>query len=72
MSTLSVPLTAEHEETIDRLVKKGYAANKAEAVRKAITLLAEEEAVQSVLIAEQEAKEGKLLKGDLAKVVKNI
>ena len=72
MSTLSVPLTPQLEETIKGFVKSGYAPNKAEVVRKALKLLAEEEAVMAVLEAEQELRDGKGLRGDLRKLMKQI
>jgi len=68
MSTLSVPVPPKLEELVDSLVKKGYGANKADVVRKALILLAEEEAVQAVLRAEQEPT----LSGDLKKLAKKL
>ena len=68
MSTLSVPLSPQHEEFINGMVKSGNAANKADVVRKALKLLAEEEAVNAVLKAQQEPT----LKGDLRKLAKKI
>ena len=65
MTTLSVPLPAHLEESVNNLVKKGFAANKADVVRKAIIRLIEDEAVTAVLMAEQEIAEGKGLRGDL-------
>ncbi len=72
MSTLSVPLPAHLEEIIVRLVNSGFAETKAEVVRKAITRLAEEEAVNVVLLSQKEAREGKVLTGDLRKLVKAL
>ena len=72
MSTLSVPLQPHHEELIESLVTKGVAANKADVVRKALNLLAEEEAVMSVLKSEQEVRDGKILKGDLKELAAKI
>ena len=72
MSTLSVPLSPHLEETINSLVKRGYAPNKAEVVRKALILLEEEEAIASILKAEQEVKDGKILRGDLRELAKKI
>jgi Arc/MetJ-type ribon-helix-helix transcriptional regulator len=72
MSTLSVPLTPELELEIDKLVKSGFASNKAAVVRRAIERLAEEEAVNAVLMAEQEVTQGKLLRGDLRKLMKKL
>ena len=41
MSTLSVPLNKNLEEIVNSFVKSGYASNKAEVMRKALTFLAE-------------------------------
>lgn len=68
MSTLSVPLPAHLAEAIDRLVKEGHGANKADVVRRAIKRYTEEEAVYAVLRAEREAP----LKGDLRKLMKKL
>ncbi len=65
MSTISVPIPAFLEEFIDNMVESGFAANKADLVRKALIKLREDEAVNSVLRAEQEGREGKNLSGDL-------
>jgi putative addiction module CopG family antidote len=72
MSTLSVPLTPELERFIEQMVKDGRAANKADAVRKAIRRLSEEEAIAAILTSEREIKEGKILRGDLLKLIKKI
>lgn len=72
MSTLSVPLTPALELEIDKLVKSGFAANKAAVVRRAIERLAEDEAVNAVLMAEREVTEGKILRGDLRKLMKKL
>ncbi len=70
MSTVSVPLSAKLEQTIDTLVRVGHGANKADLIRKAITSFAEEQAVLAVLKSEQEVREGKVLRGDLRKLLK--
>lgn len=72
MSTLSVPLTPALELEINKLVKSGFASNKAAVVRRAIERLAEDEAVNAVLRAEQEVTEGKILRGDIRKILKNL
>lgn len=71
MTTLSVPIPAHMEEFIKRQIKEGRAANKADVVRRAITRLSEEEAVNAVLMSEQEARDGKILSGDLREIVKH-
>jgi len=72
MSTLSVPLTPKLEEFINAQVKSGRAANKADVVRRALTAMTEEEAVQEVLLAQKEIREGKGLKGDLRELMKLV
>jgi len=72
MTTISVPINIKQEEFINSLVKRNFATNKADAVRKAIDLLAEEEAVASVLRADQELMDGKILRGDPRKLLKKF
>lgn len=72
MSTLSVPLTPELELEIEKMVKSGVASNKAAVVRRAIEKLAEDEAVNTVLLAQKEIAEGKGLTGDLRELMKII
>lgn len=72
MSTLSVPLTPQLEETVNRLVRDGVGANKADVVRKAIKRLSEEEAVNAILKSQAEARAGKFLEGDLRELVKRV
>ena len=72
MSTLSVPLTPELELEIIKLVKSGFASNKAAVVRRAIEKLAEDESVNAVLRAQKEIREGKGLTGDLRELMKHI
>ncbi len=68
MSVLSVPLNPELEKMIERMVKNGVAANKAEVARKAIEFFAEEQAVLAVLKAKQEPS----LEGDLDELANMI
>lgn len=70
MTTLSVPIPANLEEFIKRQIKEGRAANKADLVRRAITRLSEEEAVNVILESEREARAGKILSGNLRELVK--
>jgi len=65
---LSVPLTPALEETIERLVKDGIAANKADLARKAIEYFAEQQAIEDVLRAEREPT----LRGDLDELAKKF
>lgn len=68
MTTISVPLTPKLEESIKNLIESGYGSNKADVVRRAITKLAEDEAVQTVLRAMQEPT----LRGDLRELAKKF
>ncbi|MEA2112393.1 MAG: hypothetical protein U9P50_00255 [Patescibacteria group bacterium] len=72
MTTLSVPLTPKLENIVNSFVKEGYAPNKAEVMRKALIRLSEEEAIKDLLEAEQEVRDGKILRGDLDELTKKI
>ena len=72
MTTISVPIPASLESFIKDMVSRGFAANKADLIRKAILRLKEDEAVNSVLRAEQEGREGKNLSGDLDNLAKHF
>jgi len=65
---LSVPLTPELEEMINKLVKDGVAPNKAGLARLAIEKLAEQKAIEDVLEAQKEPT----LKGDLRELAKKF
>ena len=69
MTTLSVPIPSNLEVFIDEMVRGGIAPNKAEVVRQALAKYAEDQAVEAVLRSEQEAREGKILRGDLNKLI---
>jgi putative addiction module CopG family antidote len=68
MTTLSVPISDHLEKFVQKMVKNGHASNKADVVRKALTRLAEEEAVFAVLKAEQEPN----VKGNLRDLMKKF
>ena len=72
MVTISVPITPKQEKFINSLIKRGKVANKAHAVRQAINLMEEEELVERVLKSQQEAREGKILHGDLRELIKKF
>lgn len=72
MSTISVPLTSTLETFIDDMVRQGIASNKAEVVRRALVRFAEDQAVEAVLRSEQEARDGKILRGDLRDLMKKM
>lgn len=72
MTTISVPLSPDLEKFIKSMVKNGRANNKADAVRKALLQLAENEAVEAVLRAERELAQGLGMRGDLRELAKKI
>mgnify|MGYP001565059505 CR=1 FL=1 len=68
MATISVPLSKEHHEKLDALIRSGVGSSRAAVMRKALEKLAEDEAVEAVLRAEREPT----LKGDLRKLLKKV
>ena len=68
MSTISVPLSAELENSLNSLVESGYGSNKADVIRRALKKADEDEAVNRILRAEQEPS----LKGDLRELIKVV
>lgn len=72
MSILSVPLPQHLETFIEDAIRRGVAPTKAEVVRQALQRYAEEQAVEAVLRAMREVKEGKILEGDLDELANNM
>jgi len=72
MSTFSIPMTPELEQFVEAEIKSGNASSKAEIVRRALKSYQEQLVVEGLLRSEQEAKDGKLLRGDLDKLAKKI
>ncbi len=68
MTTISVPLNRELVDQLDELVLT-YGSNRSAVMRKALEYLAEEETLKSILIAEKEYQEGKIIRGDLDKIL---
>lgn len=68
MSTISVPLSPHLEEELNKLVASGYGSNKADVVRRALTRVAEDEAVAAVVQAQKEES----LYGDLREISKKF
>ena len=56
MTTISVPLTDEILMQIERLISDGIAANKADAIRKAVKKYLEDQAVERILRASKEPR----------------
>ena len=72
MSTLSVPISPLLETFVEGMIKRGLAPNKAEVVRQALVRYAEDQAIEAVLRSEQEAREGKILRGDVRSLLKKM
>ncbi len=72
MSTLSVPISPTLETFINNMIRQGVAANKAEVVRQALVRYAEDQAIKAVLEAQQEVREGKILRGDPRELLKQF
>ena len=68
MTTISVPIPPFMEAFIEKHIREGYATNKADVVRKALTLLAEQRAIEDILEAQKEPT----LKGDLRELAKQL
>ncbi len=71
MTTISVPLNSKQTDYLDALVAD-FGSNRASVMRKALERLAEEEAINAVLQAQQEYKDGKGLTGDLDALLAKI
>lgn len=72
MSVITVPVTDVQQSIIKEMVSSGRAATKAHAVRMAIDLLAREEALERIRRGRAEIKAGKVLKGNLEELAKQI
>ena len=72
MTTISVPITPEQKRFIRERVKSGKAASTAHAVRQAIALLEEEEAIASVERGLEDIRAGRVYYGDLKKLTKKF
>ena len=68
MTTISVPLTDDLLKAIERLVDQGTAANKADAIRKALKKYIEDKEVEEILQASKEPR----LEGDLDELIKKF
>ncbi len=72
MSTISVPLSPQLEEKLNHLIQSGYGSNKADVIRRALTRVAEDEAVEAVLRAQKEVSLGLGMTGDLRELAKKL
>ena len=72
MTTLSIPVSGELEKFIERMVRDGKGANKADVVRRALREYEENEALENIFRSEREFAEGKFLQGDLREILKKF
>lgn len=72
MTTLSVPISGELEQFINRMVKEGRGANKADVVRRALREYEENRVIEDILKAQREIAQGKGLKGNLRELAEKI
>ena len=72
MTTLSVPVSQDLLDFINRMVESGEAETKAGVVRRALRKYAEDEMFKQILVSQKEIKEGKILRGDLREILKKI
>ena len=72
MTTISVPISGDLENFIERMIKDGKGSNKADVVRRALREYEENEAVEAILQAQREISLGTGLKGDLRELMKKI
>ncbi len=68
MTTVSVPLSEEMLKAIENLIRDGIASNKADAIRRAIKMYLEDQAVERILRAKREPT----LEGDLHDLAKRL
>ena len=72
MTTISVPIPAHMEESLNNLVKSGYGSNKADVIRRALAKTIEDEAFSVILMSQQDVAEGNIYKGDLKELLNKI
>ncbi|OHA91326.1 MAG: hypothetical protein A2758_02605 [Candidatus Zambryskibacteria bacterium RIFCSPHIGHO2_01_FULL_49_18] len=70
--TISVPITKDQEQFIERRVESGLSANKAHAVRQALEVLREEDWRESLRRAEDDVRAGRIYYGDLDKLSRKL
>ena len=68
MTTLSIPISGELEKFIERMIKDGKGANKADVVRRALREYEENEVIKTILQAESEPT----LEGNLRDLMKKF
>ena len=72
MTTITVPLNKDLNTFLNKQVTLGKASSKADLVRQAIIKFKEDQFINEILQAKQEAREGKLFKGNLDKLAQGF
>lgn len=72
MSTITVPLPPDLEAFIEEEVASGRGESKAHLVREALVRLREEKALARLREAEDDIAEGRVYRGDLAKLLRKM
>ncbi len=72
MRTISIPIPQNLETFINNMIASGAAPNKAEVVRQALLRYEEDQAVEAVMRAQQEARDGMILRGDPRELLKQF
>ncbi|OHA93326.1 MAG: hypothetical protein A3H52_00170 [Candidatus Zambryskibacteria bacterium RIFCSPLOWO2_02_FULL_39_26] len=72
MTTLSIPVSGDLEKFIERMIKEGRGANKADVVRRALREYEENELLKNILQSEREIAQGKGLGGNLRELAKKF
>ncbi|MEK7185285.1 MAG: ribbon-helix-helix domain-containing protein [Patescibacteria group bacterium] len=72
MANISVPLPTKLLDAVEERVRDGHEESKSSLVRKAVEKYLDDQFVQDILLAQKEVAEGKVLRGDLKKLLKKI
>lgn len=71
MTTISVPMPKDLLDFVDSIIHSGEAENRAQAIRKAIRKMREQNEINEILEASRQVKNGLVYTGDLKEILKN-
>ena len=72
MTTITTPIDKDLEEFINTEIREGNSETKAHVVRQALRLLRDERVYKRILEAELDMKEGRVYKGNLKALLKEL
>ncbi len=72
MSTISVPLSPELAQELDRLVEEEVGSSRADVMRRGLKHLLREEGFRRIREAEEDIKAGRLYEGDIDEIIKHL